>query len=189
MKRIIKVFATISLFIACNNSSENFSEQTLLSPETVEVYLLDSLNDSRGFCIDIVGSKTNADIDKGLQTHSCYSYQGQISIDQGFDRVKIDENEFYIPFFNVCMEAEKIEDLSNLNLKTCDGNEKQKFILQNDGKIQPLTNFNLCLTVSDSYREGGGGSPVHLIRNLSLQFCNDTSSSSSRQKWGVRKSK
>ena len=55
-------------------------------PETAEVYLLNSLNDTRGFCIDMTGYKTNADINKALQTHSCYSYQGSVSVDQGFAR-------------------------------------------------------------------------------------------------------
>jgi hypothetical protein len=51
-------------------------------PETAEVYLLNNLNDTRGFCIDMTGYKTNADVNKALQTHSCYSYQGSVSVDQ-----------------------------------------------------------------------------------------------------------
>ncbi len=39
-------------------------------PETAEVYLLNNLNDTRGFCIDMTGYKTNADVNKALQTHS-----------------------------------------------------------------------------------------------------------------------
>ena len=34
-------------------------------------------------------------------------------------------------------------------------------------------------------REGGGGDPLHLIRTLKLENCNDKLSS--RQKWGIRK--
>ena len=54
-----------------------------------------------------------------------------------------------------------------------------------DGKIQPKNNSSLCLTVSDEFREGGGGTPVHLIRTLTLESCDDAISS--RQKWGFRK--
>ena len=60
-------------------------------PETSEVYLLNNLNDTRGFCIDMTGYKTNADVNKALQTHSCYSYQGSVSVDQGFDVSKTSE--------------------------------------------------------------------------------------------------
>ena len=38
----------------------------------------------------MMGYKTDSDINKSLQAHSCYSYQGEISVDQGFDKVKID---------------------------------------------------------------------------------------------------
>ena len=133
------------------------------------------------------GYKTNADINKSLQVHSCYSYQGEISVDQGFDITKITDEEFYIRHFKVCMEADKIEQSVSLRLNSCDKNNKQKFILQSDGKIQPKSNLNLCLTVSENFREGGGGNPLHLIRALKLENCNDTLSS--RQKWGIRNSR
>ena len=154
--------------------------------ETVEVYLLNNLNDTRGFCIDMTGYKTNADVNKALQAHSCYSYQGSVSVDQGFDVSKISNGEFNLPFFNVCMEAESAESSSGLILRGCDKSPKQQFVFEDDGKIKPINDLSLCLTASGNYREGGGGSPVHLIRDLSLLAC-DTSFSS-RQSWGVRSS-
>ena len=186
-KIFLVLSALFSFLISCNSQSEVIIEDSVLKPEIVEVYLLDALNDSRKYCLDIIGYKTNADINKGLQVHSCYSYQGEISVDQGFDKSRIDDNEFYIPLFKACMEAVKIEKSSRLELKNCDKNQKQEFIFQNDGKIQPLSNLNLCLTASENFREGGGGNPVHLIRDLSLQICDDTFSS--RQKWSFRKIK
>ena len=101
-----------------------------------------------------------------------------------FDYDKINDNQFYIPFFKVCMEVEKIEKSSILFLNKCDKNQKQQFVFQVDGKIQPLSNLDLCLTVSENFREGGGGNPVHLIRDLSIQLCEDKLSS--QQKWGIR---
>ena len=179
----MKQLIIILLFISCNNQS-NENDEPILNQQTAEVYLLNTLNDSRGYCIDMKGYKTNADINNSLQAHSCYSYQGEISVDQGFDISKITNEEFYIRHFKVCMEAEKIEESSALNLNTCDKNNKQKFILQSDGKIQTKENLNLCLTVSENFSEGGGGSPVHLIRTLSLENCNDALSS--YQRWGIR---
>ena len=179
MKKILLLL----LFISCNNQS-NENDESILNQQIGEVYLLNTLNDSRGYCIDMKGYKNNADINKSLQAHSCYSYQGEISVDQGFNVSNISNEEFYIPHFKVCMEAEKIEESSALDLKSCDKNNKQKFILQSDGKIHPKENLKLCLTVSDNFSEGGGGSPVHLIRTLSLKNCNDQLSS--YQKWGIR---
>tara|TARA_A200000113_G_scaffold207628_1_gene205368 strand:+ start:219 stop:626 length:408 start_codon:yes stop_codon:yes gene_type:complete len=132
----------------------------------------------------MMGYKNDADPTKSLQAHSCYSYQGEISVDQGFDQTKIVNEEFYITHFEVCMEAEKIEKSSTLGLENCDKSDKQKFILQGDGRIHPKINLTLYLTVSENVREGGGGNPPHLIRNLTLENCDDKILS--RQKWGIR---
>ena len=90
------------LFISCNNQS-NENDEPILNQQTVEVYLLNTLNDSRGYCIDMMGYKTNAEINKSLQAHTCYSYQGEISVDQSFIEANIENEEFYIPHFNVCL--------------------------------------------------------------------------------------
>ena len=182
------------LFISCSKNSESnsinedenlASETEQVSNEYYEIYLLEQLNENRGYCIDIKGSKLNADPDNGLQAHTCYSYQGEVSVDQGFDNVKIDEDEFYMPFFDVCMEAENTGASSTLNLKGCNKNEKQKFKFNNKAEIVLNDNNNLCLTVSENSREGGGGTPTHLIRDLILDNC--STDISTRQRWGLRK--
>jgi hypothetical protein len=183
------LFFSPMLLTSCNKQSEadvvELDEETAY-PETAEVYLLNNLNDTRGFCIDMTGYKTNADVNKALQAHSCYSYQGSVSVDQGFDVSKISNGEFNLPFFNVCMEVENADSSSGLILRGCNKNPKQKFVFEDDGEIKPVGNLSLCLTASDDYREGGGGSPAHLIRDLSMSTCGD--SFSTRQRWGFRSS-
>ena len=187
MKVFLFVFSSVIFFSSCNKQSGvdvvELNEKSNFT-ETSEVYLLNNLNDSRGFCIDMTGFKANADVDKPLQAHSCYSYQGSVSVDQGFDVFKINNGEFNLPFFNVCMEVEKAGSSSGLILRGCDKNPKQEFFFEDDGKIKPVNDLSLCLTASDDYREGGGGSPVHLIRELSLLACD--ASFSARQSWGLR---
>ena len=73
--------------------------------DVVEVLLVDRLDDQRGFCLDIRGYKQRAKPDRGLQAHSCYSYQGQIGVDQGFDSDAIKAGRFHMPGFDVCMTA------------------------------------------------------------------------------------
>ena len=181
---LINYIAILSFILfSCNEGEQVEGPNNYV--ENVEVYLLNSLNDSRGYCIDMKGYKSSADTNKELQAHTCYSYRGEISVDQGFNNDKIINQEFYISYFDVCMESENLESSSKLNLRSCDKSESQKFILQDDGKIQPTSNLNLCLTVSESFSEGGGGSPKHLIRSLSLENCSGMISS--RQEWGVRK--
>ena len=181
----IRTLGILIFFISCIDQ-DNFIDdiESEINLKTIEIYLLDTLNDSRSYCIDMIGYKNDADPSKSLQAHSCYSYQGEISVDQGFDQTKIVNEEFYITHFEVCMEAEKIEKSSTLGLENCDKSDKQKFILQGDGRIHPKINLTLCLTVSENVREGGGGNPPHLIRNLTLENCDDKILS--RQKWGIR---
>ena len=190
---MVKVLPVLFSFLIFLSSCDKQSEVDVVDldevsgyPETAEIYLLNNLNDTRGYCIDMTGYKTNADVNKALQVHSCYSYQGSVSVDQGFDVSKISNGEFNLPFFNVCMEADSAESSSGLILRGCDKSPKQQFVFEDDGKIKPVNDPGLCLTASDDYREGGGGSPVHLIRDLSLTACD--ASFSSRQSWGVRSS-
>ena len=149
----------------------------------VEIYLLDPLEDSRNFCIDIVGSKANADTQSGLQTHTCYSYQGEISVDQGFDKQRISEHEFFMPSFEVCMAFNSSDN--DLALGICNGSELQKFTFLTNGNIVINSDPSLCVTVDQNdAREGGGGNPVHLIRELKIEECRE--SLSIYQSWGIR---
>ena len=188
------ILILLLIFISCTKNSQtdldNYEEEAAIdiegiSYESFEIYLLEELDESRGYCVDVKGSKTNANPDNGLQAHTCYSYQGEISVDQKFDKTKIEESEFYMPFFEVCMEAESIEESATLQLKICNKNEKQKFSLNSNGTISLDGNTDLCLTVSENSREGGGGNPIHRIRDLSLKNCNNNLSY--QQKWGLRK--
>jgi hypothetical protein len=154
--------------------------------DSVEIYLLNQLDDPRGFCIDIRGHKLKAKIDKGLQAHTCYSYQGKISPDQGFDSLKLTKNQFFLPSFNVCMEASSLTSSTSLRLRKCDYGKLQNFEWSNKHKIRLISDRKLCLTVGqEQSKKGGGGSPVHLMRNLSLELC--SKSLNSYQVWSIRK--
>ena len=175
MKKLLGIVVLGLLLITSSQSDDN-----------VEIYLLNQLDDPRGFCIDIRGHKLKAKIDKGLQAHTCYSYQGEISPDQGFSSHKLTKNQFILPSFNVCMEASSLTPSANLRLRKCDRNKLQNFEWSNENKIYLIGNRKLCLTVDQGQsRKGGGGSPVHLMRNLSLELCAE--SLNSYQAWGVRK--
>jgi hypothetical protein len=175
MKFFLAIFV-LSLFLITPSHGNN----------SVEIYLLDQLDDTRGFCIDMKGHKLKAQINKELQAHTCYSYQGEISPDQGFNSLKLTKNQFILPSFNVCMEASSITPSSKLRLRKCDRNKLQNFELSNKNKIRLISNRKLCLTVAQGHsKNGGGGSPVHLIRNLSLELC--SKSLNPYQAWSVRK--
>ena len=156
-----------------------------VSAEIIEIHSLDEMDDQRGFCIDVRGHKSKAKINSGLQAHTCYSYQGSIAVDQGFDSLELNENKFYLPSFDVCMEATANAASALLILSKCQDVELQKFKWGNNGRIYLISNVKLCLTIAQGKsRQGGGGSPKHLIRNLSLEFCDNTQKTF--QMWGER---
>ena len=158
----------------------------IVSGEIVEIYSLNQMDDLRGYCIDIRGYKSKAKINKGLQAHTCYSYQGEIAVDQGFDALKLTQKQFNLPAFDVCMEAASVTTSASLQLRKCDGEQLQQFDWDDEGRIHLIDNMKLCLTIAQGEsRKGRGGSPVHLIRNLSLELCSDTLQPF--QRWGTKK--
>ena len=157
----------------------------IVSGEIVEIYSLNQMDEDRGFCIDIRGHKSKAKVNRGLQAHTCYSYQGEVAIDQGFDSSKLMENQFQLPAFDVCMEAASVTASASLQLSNCRNGQLQRFEWDKEGRIHLMDDENLCLTVAqEESRKGGGGSPVHLIRNLSMETCSDTLKTF--QRWGMR---
>ena len=142
-----------------------------------EIQLINKLDDQRGYCIDIRGHKERAKVQSGLQAHTCYSYQGQIGVDQAFDISLIAIGKFYLPAFDVCMTAKNPSQGSHLILTRCADQDLQKFDLNPFNEIRLVVNNELCLTVNDGEsREGGGGTPVHLMRRLTLENCASTKS-------------
>jgi len=175
MKKLLRIMV-LSLFLITPSQADNI----------VEIHLLNQLDDPRGFCIDIRGHKLKAKIDKGLQAHTCYSYQGKISPDQGFNSLELTKSQFILPSFNVCMEASSLTPSANLRLRKCDRNKLQNFEWSNKNKIHLINNRKLCLTIDQGQsKKGGGGSPVHLMRNLSLELCSKLLNR--YQTWSVRK--
>ena len=83
------------------------------------------------------------------------------------------------------MEASSLTPSTNLRLRKCDRNKLQNFELSKN-KIRLSNNKKLCLTVDQGKsKKGGGGSPIHLMRNLSLELC--SKSLNPYQAWSVRK--
>jgi len=151
--------------------------------DLVEIKLLNNLDDKRGFCIDIKGHKFRAKISRGIQAHTCYSYQGEIAVDQGLDVNKLKKKKLFFPYFDVCAHPASSKNPLNLNLEKCGRTEE--FVFSEDNTIRLKNNTNLCLTVAEgNSRKGGGGSPIHLIRNLSMKTCNQQNSV--YKTWGIR---
>ena len=90
-----------------------------------------------------------------------------------------------LPAFDVCIEATSNTAQAPLLLRKCQDKKLQKFKWENNGRIYLVSNEKLCLTVAQGKsRQGGGGSPKHLFRNLLLELCDYPEIPS--QIWSVR---
>ena len=148
---------------------------TVPGSELVEIQLIDKLDETRSYCIDIKGYKERAKVHRGLQAHTCYSYQGQLGVDQAFDKGLIQFGKFYMPAFEVCMEAKSNKEGAILTLKDCNNTAVQKFNFSSENQIKVSGKHDLCLAVgSEKSKQGGGGTPPHLIRTLQLKSCSLT---------------
>ena len=123
------------------------------------------------YCLDMVGQGENATIDKPLQSHTCYSYRGDLGIDQVFDSKKLAQNQFYLPHFGLCAEFSALSVGAQLNLNKCNDSELQQIELTAEGLIRPITNRNLCLSSGLTTKRGRGGTSDHQIKTLTLQQC------------------
>jgi len=143
--------------------------------ELVEIKLVDEIDESRGYCLDIAGGRgKDAPLDKGLQAHTCYDYTGGLLEDQSFDAQLLKQGQFSIPYFNVCMSATSLQINAAIELASCNKADTQLFALQDNGRLTAQADPSLCVTVSHSEKKNGrGATPVHVMRPLSLQACSD----------------
>ncbi len=159
---------------------------TLATPvfaEQVEITLVDDLDGQlNGYCIDIKGGNRNVDTSNGLQSHTCYSYRGELGTDQIFDTARFASNELYMPVYEVCAEVAGLTAGSALGLADCDGSEAQQISFEDDGTLRPVAAAEMCLTSGEATRSGRN--PAHLIKELTLENCADDQAV--YQTWRVR---
>ena len=94
------------------------------------------------------GSNSPNQEQRFLQAHTCYPNFGSVSVHQGFDVFVIKNKLLKFSFYNDCVEAVETRHSSSIILQECDKNPKQQFVFESDGKIKPVDDLSLCLTVS-----------------------------------------
>lgn len=151
----------------------------------VEVTLVNKLDEARGFCFDTLGYQMRARPEEGLQTHTCYAYQGQLAVDQAFDAEGISNGMFRIIDFDLCMTARGLAAGNSFALEPCENLDTQRLQHRADGSVVATAAPALCVTAgAGPSRHGGGGDPVHLIRTLTLEPCG--ADHAMRQRWRLR---
>ena len=161
------------------------------------IQLIDPLDDSRGWCVDLFAHLTGALPLGGLQGHNCFLYMGRgPTEDQGFDAEPIEERgEIRIIHFDMCMTLHEPNPGSFVPIETCNDGEAQDFEITADGRIVPLSAPQLCLTLGATSVPGGGrlapvgrearnNDNIPQIRRLTFETCSEEDESIAvRQRW------
>jgi hypothetical protein len=177
MKRLQILSGSLFLLVVLNVNAQT----------RVEVKLIAPIEEDRGWCLDLRGGQNSGEPIGGLHGHTCYTYNGNgVTSDQAFFMENIHEqNEFRLVDFNdKCMTLYEPKDGSFISMETCDGREAQDFMLNETGQIIPEMMPDLCLTINPVVLPGGGGNPVHIMRDVSFDVCDNNINE--RQLWELR---
>lgn len=143
-----------------------------------------SLDEARGYCVDMIGSQARASADRPLQAHTCYAYQGRIAVDQGVSVEDAGRAVLRFPHFGVCLDGASARPGGSVTLQPC-GRDAGAMVALDGSRILPADKSDLCLTIAGgASRPGNGGTPPHLIRGLSWEACGG--SAAPRQEWALR---
>ncbi|MEE2983059.1 MAG: ricin-type beta-trefoil lectin domain protein [Pseudomonadota bacterium] len=154
---------------------------------SVEVKLIEAFEEDRGWCLDVRGAPHNAALIGGLRGETCHTYYSNVpTADQAFNMENIhDNNEFRMTgFSDKCITLYEPAAGSFVSLETCDGRAAQEMTFDDGGHIIAGVMPELCLTMSDVVVPGGGGRPLHLMRDVTFEAC-DTAIDD-RQTWELR---
>lgn len=154
---------------------------------SVEVKLIEAFEEDRGWCLDVRGAPHNAALIGGLRGETCHTYYSNVpTADQAFNMENIHENNEFrmIGFSDKCITLYEPAAGSFVSLETCDGRAAQEMTFDDEGHIIAGLMPGLCLTMSDVVLPGGGGRPLHLMRDVTFEAC-DTAIDD-RQTWELR---
>lgn len=168
-----------------------------VSAEVVEVYLLDRLDgDLNDYCIDVNGPPHRLELEKPIQTHTCYSYKQDPpppTVDQAMNSEDIAAGKIKLAEIGLCGQVDGNQPGATVSLVECADVEEQSFELRENGQFvwnssnYDALNPELCLTAGPISWLGGrpGGPPSrHQVRTLHLQPCGEEASA--YQTWGTR---
>lgn len=188
----------ILLMLLCSSAWAAKQPVNQTDIETAELKLLNALDETRGWCVDLFAHRTGALPIGGFQGHNCFMYMGfGPTEDQGFvvETAK-KEGRFHLLYWDVCMTLHENKAGSFVAAEACTDELGQKFTWADDGRITPDAAPELCLTMGKHSVPGGGrlapvgtrppksNEKIHLIRRLSFENCSEEETK--LQQWGLR---
>jgi len=135
------------------------------------IQLQDPLDEPEYYCIDVVGAGPGVQLQSPLQMHTCKPGAD----DEMFTTNRPLPGHLYMEAYDLCVEADRAQAGSVLNLKACSDSTLQRFVYKADATIRLLHDGvdELCVAAAPGEGTPTGG-PSHLRRDLLLQRCAET---------------
>ena len=127
------------------------------------IQLIDPLDESEFYCVDVRGFGSGAQTDRSLQAHTCKP-GGE---DELFLVNHPSQGQLFMPAYDLCLEAEG----DAVFVRTCSDSSTQRFNIGYDGTVR-ADEDRLCLAVASGEGERAGGAS-HLRRDLLLVDCTE----------------
>ncbi|MCZ0951817.1 MAG: alpha/beta hydrolase fold domain-containing protein [Rhodospirillaceae bacterium] len=141
-------------------------------------------DESRGYCLDIVGAGENINREAPLGTRTC-KYERNY-VDQLFEWGAPDK--LYAPEYDLCVAADTIDEGGQLFVQDCSDAAEQSWTLTPNGRLSPVSRPDLCVTLNAE--RGLANSPVWLAmvyhgRTVSLVPCADSAAALQQLRWAL----
>jgi triacylglycerol lipase len=167
----------IALSFIVLNPATSFADAGLLRT-------IHSLDDARGYCLDIRGEGPTLRLDDPLQAHTC-KYGGPID-DQRFERTG--GSAIRAPMYDRCLEAASLAPGAGLLMRACGSAPTQQWSMA-WGRISPASRPDLCISLSVEKGEPAGTpiliSPVYHRRDVVLDRCDDSRETTQSFRWSL----
>ncbi len=128
-----------------------------------------SLDEPEGYCLDIFGYGTRANISEPLSVHTCKPEGWR---DATFTVDYPDKGQIYAPAYERCAELTQIERGGHLFLRPCSDSPLQRFFYRDDQKIEvqsgPGPRYCVVVHPADGIPTGG---PSHVRREVIVLTC------------------
>ena len=141
-----------------------------------------TMDDARGYCLDIPGEGQTLRLDGALQLHTC-KYGGPLD-DQRFERTAA--GSIRASRYDRCLEAASLQPGAQLRLGPCGSAPAQQWAMA-WGRVSPASRPDLCLSAAGEKGQPAGTpvliSPVYHRRDAVLDRCEDSREANQSFRW------
>jgi triacylglycerol lipase len=145
---------------------------------------IQTLDEPRGYCLDIRGEGPTLRLDQPLQVHTCK--YGAALDDQRFERTA--DGAIRASAYDRCLAAATLAAGARLVLQPCGNAPAQRWSMV-WGRLSPASRSDLCVTVAGEKGEPAGTpiliSPVYHRRDAALDRCDPAREANQSLRWSL----